>query len=382
MAYVEPHAGGFRAVLYVRTVRRRLWLGHITKSAARQLARHLEALNIARDTGTAPPLEAIRWTQSVCPRIQQQLAAFGLISQLPSASITETTLRPFLDAHISSRTDLRPRSISRLENAARHLVDRLGPAAALSAVTPADADRFARWVRATFAHSHAGKLISDARQLFGAAIRERIIHANPFDAIDSSQRHQLGREAYITAADTAAIIALADPFFAALIACARFGGLRVPSEPLALEWSHVNWESSMLTVTSPKTHRHTPTRVIPLFPALEPHLRHLSELAPPGSLFVFDRNRSTAAKVWRGRLESLITRAGVPKWPKLWQNLRASCRSDLEAQLPGFVVDAWMGHSAHVGRKHYTRVNDSHFAAATHGAIHGAIAPTTADAGR
>lgn len=38
-----------------------------------------------------------------------------------------------------------------------------------------------------------------------------------------------------------------------LIALSRFGGLRVPSEALALRWSDVHWEHNRLTIQSIKT---------------------------------------------------------------------------------------------------------------------------------
>src|SRR5262249_36515537 len=58
-----------------------------------------------------------------------------------------------------------------------------------------------------------------------------------------------------------------------LLALARYGGLRTPSEPLTLEWPDVNWERQRIRVIAPKTkHEDGGERWIPLFPELLPHL--------------------------------------------------------------------------------------------------------------
>lgn len=367
MASIYRDAGrdGWRVQLYVRGVRRKLWLGPLPKSAAQHVAGHLEALNRARDTGTVPPAETRRWLSSISDRIRNRLAAWGLADQTQAAKNLERTLGPYLQALIDGRDDWSAGTKSRAVNVRRLLVQQLGADTALAAVTPGDAQRFARWCRSNInAHSHSGKTIADARQFFKAAIADRLLADNPFAGIDSSQGHDKTREAYVSPADTAALIALADPYYAAVIAAARFAGLRIPSEPLQLQWDQVNWETGRFVCTSPKLRRHQLTRIVPIFAKFRPHLERLQELAPDGSVHVFGRHRSTAPKVYRDNLLRLIGRAGLAPWPKLWMNLRASCRTDLLERFPAHVVNEWLGHSGKIGAKHYDRTHDAHFAAA------------------
>jgi integrase len=69
-----------------------------------------------------------------------------------------------------------------------------------------------------------------------------------------------------------------------LVALARFGGLRIPSEAFPLMWADVDWERNRLTVPSPKTEGHgKPHRVIPLFPLLRPHLEAAFDGRPRGT---------------------------------------------------------------------------------------------------
>lgn len=359
--YRDSSRNGWRVQVYVRGVRRKLWLGPVSKSAARSVAAHLDAINLARDTGTLTPEASRLWLASICDRIRNQLACWGLVDQLAARRDVPRQLGPYIQYLIDGRNDLSASALTRWKNVKLRLCAQLGAESALSAITVSDAARFARWARANIpSHSHSGKTISDARQFFKSAIADRLISDNPFSGIDSSQRHNRDREAYITRDDAHRIIAKADPHYAALIACARFGGLRVPSEALQLEWSHIDWDANRIAIMEKKTR----ARTIPLFPELLPHLLTLQEMAPDGAVYVFDRHRSTAARVYRATLQRLIARAGLKDWPKLWMNQRASCRTDLLAKFPTHVVNAWLGHSGKVGAAHYDRVTPDDYAAA------------------
>jgi integrase len=363
--YRDADRDGWRVQLYVRGVRRKLWLGPVPKSAAQHVATHLDNLNRARDTGTIPPAETRRWLSSISDRIRNRIAAWGLADQTQAAKNLERTLGAYVQSLIDGRDDWSKGTKSRMRNVRRLLVAQLGDDTALAGVTPGDAQRFARWCRSNIvSKSHSGKTIADARQIFKSAIADRLLADNPFMGIDTSQGHDKTRDAYLTPDDAAALIALADPYYAALIAAARFAGLRMPSEVLTLQWDQVNWETGRFVCTSPKLARHHPTRIVPLFAEFRPHLERLQELASDGSVFVFDRYRSTAARVYRAGLLRLIGRAGLQPWPKLWMNLRASCRTDLLEQFPAHVVNEWLGHSGKIGAKHYDRTHDAHFAAA------------------
>jgi integrase len=59
-----------------------------------------------------------------------------------------------------------------------------------------------------------------------------------------------------------------------VLALARYGGLRCPSELVGLKWSEVNWERSRFTVHSPKTEGQGKSkRTVPIFKELYPFFR-------------------------------------------------------------------------------------------------------------
>jgi hypothetical protein len=69
----------------------------------------------------------------------------------------------------------------------------------------------------------------------------------------------------------------------------------------------------------------------------------------------------------RAHLERIITKAGYTPWPRLLQNLRASCETD-------WVVAPWLGHSPKVAAQHYLTSRERHFAHVVSG---GAATPAT-----
>jgi len=151
-----------------------------------------------------------------------------------------------------------------------------------------------------------------------------------------------------------------------LFALSRYGGLRCPSETLALEWSDIHWGESRMLVRSSKTEHHDGkgTRMVPIFPELLPYLEQAWDEAEPGTQFVITRYRGYNQNL-RTQLQRIIAKAGLETWPKLFANLRASRATELAAEHPGHVAAAWLGHSTAIANKHYWQVTESDFEQAT-----------------
>jgi integrase len=157
-----------------------------------------------------------------------------------------------------------------------------------------------------------------------------------------------------------------------LVALARFGGLRVPSDAFSLAWGDLDWERGRLSAPSPKTeHLGKPHRVIPLFPLLRPHLEAAFEQAPEGSVHMFYndwRKRATGDDGWAGAnmrttFAKIVRRAGVEPWPRLWHSLRASCESDLAQTFTLATVTKWLGNTPSVALRHYVDPTETAFRA-------------------
>ncbi len=148
-------------------------------------------------------------------------------------------------------------------------------------------------------------------------------------------------------------------FFRTLLA--RFGGLRCPSEILALEWQWVDWARDRINVFAPKQ-EHLPRggkRVVPLFPELRVHLAEAFEQAEEGAVHVIVRYRDASA-ILRTQFERIISRAGVKQWGRLFHNLRSSRQTELTEIFPAHVVASWLGNTERIAATHYLQVTEDH----------------------
>jgi hypothetical protein len=104
--------------------------------------------------------------------------------------------------------------------------------------------------------------------------------------------------------------------------------------------------------------------VVPIFARLRRHLEDAFELAAPGEVYVVGGTQGAtyraAANVgdgWananlRTTFETLIRRAGLRAWPRLFHNMRASCETDLMQNHPIHVVTAWIGNTPKIALGH------------------------------
>ena len=82
--------------------------------------------------------------------------------------------------------------------------------------------------------------------------------------------------------------------------------------------------------------------------------------AEPDAEFVVMRYRNSKMNL-RTSMQKLIAKAGLKCWPRLFQNLRASCETELVDRFPAHVVAAWLGHSPSIAQRHYLQLRDAYF---------------------
>ena len=96
-----------------------------------------------------------------------------------------------------------------------------------------------------------------------------------------------------------------------IMALARIGGLRCPSELQQLRWSDINWEQNRFLVRSPKMERHEgkQERIVPLFPELREELdRHFLADATVGNEFVIQSWQGTSWNL-AGQFQKIASRS-------------------------------------------------------------------------
>ena len=375
MASISNDGNGSRRVQFFNKVgeRKAIRLGKVTKRDAEAFKVKLESLLSATLMGNSPDREVSFWLSDLSDDLHAKLAAHGLITprtKIEDAADDERLLGPFLRNYLAGRTDVKPWTTSNFAQAQGYLNKYFGENKPLADITPADAEDYRRSLLKTLSPNTVRRHCGRARQFFTYAVKKRLLVVNPFSELKGiTVRGNTVRMRFISRdIATQVLDACPDAQWRLIFALSRFGGLRCPSEHLALKWSDVDWARNRMRVPSPKTEHHEgkAERIIPLFPELRPHLEAAFDEAAEGTEYVVTRYRNIgkAGTNLRTQFLRILNRAGLTPWPKLFHNLRASRETELAGEHPLHVVCQWIGNSQLIAAKHYLTVGENDFAKA------------------
>ena len=392
MASICRDAGGRKRVLFVHEDggRKVIRLGKASMKAAERFKTKLEALIVGRFSGMDP--DTAVWVSELPDDMHAKLASLGLIE--PRTAARTAKLGPFIEQYIEDRKDLKGSTILVLRQAQQSLVEHFGADKPLREIHEGDAEAFRlSLVKQGLAEATIRKRSQNAKQFFASAKRQRLVDSNPFAGLKSSAVANDSRLVFIPQADVEKVIAACpDTEWKLIFALCRFAGLRCPSEVFRLTWEDVLWEQDRIIVHSSKTARHPggESRLVPIFSELRPYLLTAFEQAPDGATYCISRHRLASANL-RTTAIKIIKRAGLTVWTRTFQNLRASCETELCQRFPLHTVTAWLGNSQPVAMRHYLKVRDADFRkaaqnpareAARKAAQYGAESPATSSTER
>ncbi len=332
--------------------REQIYLGKdLSEDNARFINARVLELQKLRPLGVPLSLDTLAWVQMLSGKLFDDLLKLGLVD--PKSEAKPMGLVEWCDTYLASRTDYK-KSTKKGWNTARNHMESAFSDLKMHEITAFQAKQFARDLAKRASSEHASKIIERINQLYEAAIEAKKLSENPFSDVKITGKRDKSRDFYVSKATYDAVLAKCKHAHAkALFALARWCGLRVPHEPLSLKWEHIKFNELRLHVPAETK---TGFRVLPLFPNALLPLQQLRSDCPIDQEYVFDRARQSAATTWRDWLVDAAKDAGREPWPKLWHNLRASCRTDLEEQFESHVCDAWIGHSHRVAKDHYLMV--------------------------
>jgi integrase len=375
MASVSRDANGKKRILFVdgEGERRAIRLGKVSVKIAESVKVKIEALIASQITGTPIDAELAAWLRDLPDTMYERLARVELVE--PREKAAEVTLDDLLK-RFEENAAVKPATRAAYRQTTGSLREHLDADTPVRSIKPADADRWREAITdSKLAPATIAKRVHVAKSVFKKAIRWGMIDTNPFADLKAGSQSNPDKAFYVTIESIEAILeACPDDQWRAVVAISRFAGLRCPSEVSKLKWGDVNWEKGRLTVRSPKTEGHEghAVRVVPITPELRPVLLSLFAQAEEGSEAVVPMFSSSGANL-RTTLTKIIERAGVKPWPRLFQNMRASCATDWVERFPAHVVAGWLGHSPLIAARHYLQTRDAHFDLATGGAECGAL---------
>ena len=381
MATIGSEPNGRKRILFFdrNGLRKSFRLGKATMAQAQAVKTKIESIVASQLSGPLEP-ETARWLVDRGDKLYAKLVKVGLA--VPRAGTAGVKLGAFVDSFITARPNVKERTLIAWRTTRRDLIAFFGEDKTIAEITPGDADDWREYMRSKFAPATAGRRAGFAKQFFRWGARKELLARNPFDGINTRCPENKDRTVFVTRAMAEKVLAACpDSQWRLIFALCRYAGLRCPSEVLGLRWGDVDWEHGRMLVHSPKTEHHEgkESRLVPIFAELRPYLQEAFDLAEVGSEYVVTICRDTNVNL-RKRLASIITKAGMKPWPKLFINLRSTCETELVARWPVHVVCAWLGNSALIANRHYLQVTDADFEQATSGAKSGTESGTVTSA--
>lgn len=306
------------------------------------------------------PEITVNWLRQLSCEMRKKLEQVNLIEE---SRKHETDVCRILDQFLDERSGLAANTVRNYGQFGRAFrgcfVDRK-----LDSFTNGDADRFRQFCLRTLelGENTTRKRCAQASTFWRWMQRNEMVNRNIFDDVPKAVGSAIESKRNIEPEMMRLILRESPSLeWTALICLGRWGGIRVPSEAVEMQWNDINWETGRVVINSIKTkHQNKPRRVIPLFPEIARQLRDLHEAADTGEPFVFPiMQRDTFNS--REPFLKMIRSAGAEPWPKLWSALRSTRETELAAEYPIHVVCEWMGNTLAVARKHYLKATDANF---------------------
>jgi integrase len=358
--------------------RQELRLGKATRKQAEAVLAKVESIrsDLAMNRPHDPDLAD--WIKRLPPMLMERMRRLGLVPG--GVNRQSATLGDFLTAFFQTvQGRVKPSTETMYRHTRRNLVDFFGANRPIRLIGVEDAEKFRTYLANLDTRRGSLRKLSDstinrrirvARLFFGRALKWEWINKNPFTSVKAGDQINKARQYFVSREETEKLLTVCpNAQWRLLVALARYGGLRCPSEILLLKWEDVNWAEKRILVHSPKTEHHAgkDCRTIPMFPELEKPLLEVFGEAQEGVPWVITQcpaHRNHRRCNFGTHLTRLIKRAGLTPWPKRWQNMRATRETELAEMFPMQVVCAWIGNSPKIAESHYLQITDAHFAKA------------------
>lgn len=333
------------------------------KSTAREIHKHVEALEQAVKYGMEPSVSTLAWVRRVDDKIRLRLVSLGLVGD------TSRTVGDLVD-YFSTRKAAKKRTQDVHDYAVKHLEKFFGREVPLSDIKKPDCIRFKQWMldkgRLVKSKKHGTKLskatvsrrFKHLRGLFEAAIELEWISKNPFKNIKAGKQTNPGRKQYVTPGMAQRILDdLPTVELRLIFALLRWGGMRMPTEPLELKWTGIDWQRKSMTFRVPKSEHiegHE-FRTCPIFHELSSYIDDAYHAAPDKAVWCCPELRKQSnPRLWfENHLEQSLKRLDIPKWPVIFNSLRASRATEIRVRHGVDDEAKWIGHGADVSMLHY-----------------------------
>lgn len=246
------------------------------------------------------------------------------------------------------------------ENAEKRFLTYFPDDTEINSITIEEGENYREWLESeNLSEAQIAKLISKTRTVFSWAVERGYANQNIFLKVYRGSYENPSREFYINPESYEKLLkACHSQEWRVFFALMRIGALRF-AEALRMKWEDIDFQEQVMRVHSPKTEHHTGKgyRSVPLFCGLRGELDALRKLAGKKEVFLLPELVDQSSQLLRKKALRILDRAGLPRWQKLFHNLRGSRSNELFRLLNPFEASRIIGQSIKTADKYYIHQN-------------------------
>jgi len=328
------------------------------KKTAAQLKEIVETLLYNRRNSFMPDRKLEHWLQNASSDMQAKLANAGLII-VHKAKTCQQLWDSFLKF---KETEVKKKTMDGYRECRACFFEMFRPDESIEAVT---LERLVEWkvsLLEGYASTSVAGHIKNLKVVLNWATDQEWLTKNPANKLPRGNFRNRDNDRFITMAEYAKLLdACPNQDWRSIIALARIGGLRCPSELRQLRWTDINWSENRFLVRSPKTEHHERhrERLVLLFDELREELEQKDKTTE----FVV---QSFQGKTWKlnSPFQKIAESAGLGKVTCPFVNMRRSRSNEVRRRWGSALESLWIGHSEDTMDKHYLQPLDDDFVVA------------------
>jgi len=331
-----------------------------SKKTAERFKEIVEALLYYRRNGMTTPEKSVEnWLQHAPVELKAKLAKASLV-----VVDKVRTCKMLWDAFLKFKeTEVKPATIKAYHACQAYFFEMFSPTESIEQVT---SERLLEWKTSMLdelAEATVTGHVKNIKAVLNWAVSQDWLMKSPAAEIPKGSFRNREKDRFITMAEYGKLLeACPNQEWRVIIALARIGGLRCPSELKRLRWKDI--VQDRFTVHSPKTEHHDgrDKRVVPLFDELRAELEK------------HEKTTEYVVHGFQGRswnlnvpFQEIAERAGLGKIVCPFVNMRRSRANEVVRRHGEAMERQWIGHSWDVMEKHYLQQLDEDFTKAIEG---------------
>jgi integrase len=358
----DRRSGGYNIQWYEGTRRRTIHLGgsQYKKTTADRLQEVVEKLLFCKRNGIIPDKATETWLKTAPDELKTKLSKVGLI-----IVTAPKTCKELWDGCLESKTgEIKNQTLDVYRRCQRIFHETFSETESIGAITEARLKGWKTAMLEEYAESSVSTYLTVTRMVFEWAKGKKWLEDNPMkdvplgNPVNRENDHTMTMEEYAKLLE-----ASPNQEWRTIIALARIGGLRCPSELQRLRWTDVNWSGNRFTVYPPKTERYEihRVRIVPLFSELREELqKHFDDSVD--NEFVIQHYQGMSWQLG-GPFKTSADRVGL-EIPRPFDSMRTTRSNEVVREFGAVMESLWIGHSIQVMKKFYLQPSDDDFAKA------------------